>query len=118
VFTILLVSANTMAMSVRERIKEIGVLKTVGFTNGKVLAMIIAESILIAMLGGVLGSLLAFGASFGLQGVSIFFGGFSMPPTVILISLGVAFAIGLFSSVVPAYNAARIPITDALRHIG
>jgi ABC-type antimicrobial peptide transport system permease subunit len=46
------------------------------------------------------------------------FRGLSMPPAVILISLSVAFAIGLLSSVVPAYNASRVPITDALRHVG
>jgi putative ABC transport system permease protein len=118
VFTILLVSANTMAMSVRERIKEIGVLKTLGFTTGKVLTMIIAESVIIAMIGGLLGCLLAFGFCSLLTNVQIMFRGLSMPPTVILISLSVAFAIGLLSSVVPAYNASRVPITDALRHVG
>jgi putative ABC transport system permease protein len=118
VFTILLVSANTMAMSVRERIKEIGVLKTLGFTTGKVLTMIIAESVIIAMIGGLLGCLLAFGFCSLLTNVQVMFRGLSMPPTVILISLSVAFAIGLLSSVVPAYNASRVPITDALRHVG
>jgi putative ABC transport system permease protein len=118
VFTILLVSANTMAMSVRERIKEIGVLKTLGFTTGKVLAMIIAESVIIAMIGGLLGCLLAFGFCSLVTNVQIMFRGLSMPPAVILISLSVAFAIGLLSSVVPAYNASRVPITDALRHVG
>jgi len=119
VFTILLVSANTMAMSVRERIKEIGVLRTLGFTTDKVLAMIIAEAVIIAMLGGLLGCLMAFGVV-NLMGsiFQVMFGTLRMPPVVLLISLGVAFAIGLLSSVVPAYNASRIPITDALRHVG
>lgn len=119
VFTILLVSANTMAMSVRERIKEIGVLRTLGFTTGKVLAMIIAESVIIAMIGGLLGCTLAFGMC-QLMGSAfqVMFGSLKMPPVVLLISLGVAFAIGLLSSVVPAYNASRIPITEALRHVG
>ncbi len=119
VFTILLVSANTMAMSVRERIKEIGVLRTLGFTTEKVLAMIIAEAVIIAMLGGLLGCLMAF-AMVQLMGSAfqVMFGALRMPPVVLLISLGVAFAIGLLSSVVPAYNASRVPITDALRHVG
>jgi len=119
VFTILLVSANTMAMSVRERIKEIGVLRTLGFTTDKVLAMIIAEAVIIAMLGGLLGCLMAF-ALVQLMGSAfqVMFGTLRMPPVVLLISLGVAFAIGLLSSVVPAYNASRVPITDALRHVG
>jgi putative ABC transport system permease protein len=118
VFTILLVSANTMAMSVRERIKEIGVLKTLGFTTGKVLTMIISEAVIIAMIGGLFGCALAFAFCKVLSNIPIMFNGLSMPPSVLLISLSVAFAIGLLSSVVPAYSASRVPITDALRHVG
>jgi putative ABC transport system permease protein len=118
VFTILLVSANTMAMSVRERVKEIGVLKTLGFTRSKVLAMIVAESVIIALLGGLLGCALAYGVCLGLSGVQIMFGGFTMPPVVLAISLLVAFTIGLVSSAIPAWNASRVPITEALRHVG
>ncbi|MGH9610749.1 MAG: ABC transporter permease, partial [Bryobacteraceae bacterium] len=58
-FTILLVSGNTMAMSVRERIKEVGVLKTLGFTNGGVLSIIIGEAVAIAIIGGIIGLLFA-----------------------------------------------------------
>ncbi|MBL8231878.1 MAG: FtsX-like permease family protein, partial [Bryobacterales bacterium] len=54
-FTVLLVSGNTMAMSVRERVKEVGVLKTLGFTNGKVLSILLGESIVISILGGSIG---------------------------------------------------------------
>ena len=118
VFTILLVSANTMAISVRERIKEIGVLKTLGFTTGKVLTMIISEAVIIAMIGGLFGCALAFAFCKVLSNIPIMFNGLSMPPSVLLISLSVAFAIGLLSSVVPAYSASRVPITDALRHVG
>jgi len=119
-FTILLVSANTMAMSVRERIKEIGVLKTLGFTTPQVLTMIIAESVIIAMLGGVIGCLLAYAVSQGVSRMSLPFlpFGLPMPPAVVLISLAVTLAIGFFSSVFPAFNASRVPITDALRHTG
>jgi putative ABC transport system permease protein len=118
VFTILLVSANTMAMSVRERIKEVGVLKTVGFTNGKILAMIVAESVIIALVGGFLGCLLAFLASLGLRNVQLLFGGFQMPPVVLGISMATSAAIGLLSSIIPAMSASRVPITESLRHIG
>ena len=122
VFTILLVSSNTMAMSVRERIREIGVLKTLGFTTGKVLSMIIAESILIAMVGGAIGSILAFSVCQILNKIPsvrlVLFAGLIMPPSVLLISLSVAFAVGFLSSVFPAWNASRVPITDALRHAG
>jgi len=118
VFTILLVSANTMAMSVRERVKEIGVLKTLGFTRGNVLTMIVAESVIIAMLGGFLGCVLAYVVCLGLTDIQIMFGGLTMPPVVLAISLLVAFAIGLLSSAIPAWHASRLPITEALRHVG
>jgi putative ABC transport system permease protein len=54
-FTILLVTANTMAMSVRERIREVGVLKTLGYTNGSVLGIILGEAAVLSLLGGLLG---------------------------------------------------------------
>ncbi len=120
VFTILLVSANTMAMSVRERIKEIGVLKTLGFTTGKVLSMIIAESVMIAMLSGLIGCFLAYLICLGVSQYleAILPMGLPLPPAVVGVSLLVAFAIGFISSVVPALNASRVPITEALRHVG
>lgn len=117
VFTILLVAANTMAMSVRERIMEIGVLKTLGFTTGKVLGMIMAESILISLAGGLIGCGLAFAASATLGQVQIMFAGLSLPPVVVLISLSVALAIGILSSLVPGLGATRLSITEALRHM-
>jgi putative ABC transport system permease protein len=120
VFTILLVSGNTMAMSVRERIKEIGVLKTLGFTNSKVLTMIVAESVIIALLGGAVGCLLAFGVSvaLGKAQLALLPLGLPLPPVVLMISLTISLAIGLLSSLIPAANASRIPITEALRHLG
>ena len=54
-FTILLVSANTIAMSVRERVREVGVLKTLGFTRGAILGIILGEAVAISLIGGVLG---------------------------------------------------------------
>ncbi|MBI3664653.1 MAG: FtsX-like permease family protein, partial [Acidobacteria bacterium] len=118
-FAILLVAANTMAMSVRERIKEVGVLKTLGFTTGKVLTMIVAEAVIIAMIGGVLGCLLAVGLMGWAAKMPLIFGaGIRMPAAAAAINLVVALLIGLASSVVPAWNAARLPIADALRHTG
>jgi putative ABC transport system permease protein len=122
-FTILLVSGNTMAMSVRERIREVGIFKTLGFTKEAILGMIIGEAIVIALIGGVIGLLLAsflavgVGHSAGRYGI----GGLqhmSLAPITILISLGVAVAIGFISSFVPAWNAARTNILDSLRYTG
>ena len=119
VFTILLVSGNTVAMSVRERIQEIGVLKTLGFTSATVLSMIIAEAVLIAFVGGVLGTALTYMVT-GLATEMLvgFFEGLIMPWWGVFFCLGVALLIGLFSSIVPAIIAARTRVTDALRHAG
>ena len=121
-FTILLVSGNTIAMSVRERIKEVGVLKTLGFTNDTILGIIIGEAITISVIGGVIGLILA-------SGLTIFVGkagqafvgqlhGLSITWPTALIALAVAVFIGLVSSFIPAWNAARTNILDSLRYTG
>ena len=121
-FTILLVSGNTMAMSVRERIKEVGVLKTLGFNNDAILGMIIGEALSISLIGGIIGLAMA-----GI--LSIFVGhaaGDTLPqlhdmnvtPLTALVGLGVAAFIGIISSFVPALNAARTNILDSLRFSG
>lgn len=121
-FTILLVSGNTMAMSVRERIKEVGVLKTLGFTNNAILGIIIGEAASIALIGGMAGVVLA-------SGVTVIVGGFAgnfnaqlngltVTPVVALICLAVALLIGVVSSFIPAFNAARTSILDSLRYAG
>jgi putative ABC transport system permease protein len=121
-FTILLVSGNTMAMSVRERIKEVGVLKTLGFTNNAILGIIIGEAATIALIGGIVGVLLAsvvtivvgnFAANFNAQ-----LNNLTVTPIVALICLGVALSIGVISSFIPAFNAARTNILDSLRYAG
>jgi putative ABC transport system permease protein len=121
-FTILLVSGNTMAMSVRERIKEVGVLKTLGFTNNAILWIIISEAATIAVIGGVIGLLLAgfLTAVVGRAGeaFSTQLHGLSVSLAVALICLGVALFIGVVSSFVPAFNAARTNILDSLRYSG
>ncbi len=121
-FTILLVSGNTMAMSVRERIKEVGVLKTLGFTNGAILGMIIGEALCIALAGGVLGLLLAAFITAGVTkagaAAMLQINALTITPFTIVLSLGVALLIGFISSFVPAWNAARTNILDSLRYTG
>jgi putative ABC transport system permease protein len=119
-FTILLVSANTISMSVRERIREVGILKTLGFTPGAILGLILGESAVIALIGGAIGCFFAAGLC---SLVSHGPGGDFMPalhtlavtPPVGLICLAGALAIGLVSSFIPAWNASRTSILDALR---
>lgn len=117
-FTVLLVSANTMAMSVRERVREVGVLKTLGFTPGAVLGLILGEACLISLGGGAIGFLIS---SFLMRGISKSpFGGFLPPlplfePGVALTCLATAAVIGMMSSMMPAWGASRLSIVQALR---
>jgi putative ABC transport system permease protein len=121
VFTIMLVSANTMAMSVRSRTREVAVLKTLGFTRRRVLSMFVGESVALAIAGGVLGILTAVPVIWFLTRSFIALG---VPlamkingPTAGL-SLGVALTLGLVSGYLPALSASRKDIVDGLRHIG
>lgn len=121
-FTILLVSGNTMAMSVRERIKEVGVLKTLGFTTGKILSIIIGEAVAIALIGGVVGlvisSVLMVGVGHAAAGILPQLRGLALTWVTGGLSLAVAVLVGLISSFVPAWNAARTNILDSLRYAG
>ncbi|HTS50183.1 MAG TPA: FtsX-like permease family protein [Bryobacteraceae bacterium] len=122
-FTILLVSANTISMSVRERIREVGILKTLGFTPGAILGIVLGESAIICLAGGALGCLLAAGLC---AAVSHSPGADMMPamhnlavtPPVALVCLAGALLIGLVSSFVPAWSASRTSILDSLRYAG
>jgi putative ABC transport system permease protein len=121
-FTILLVSGNTMAMSVRERVKEVGVLKTLGYTNGTILNIMIGEAITISVIGGAIGLLLASFLAVMVAKVGGAMVGqlqhLSMTPGTALIAMAIAVLIGLVSSFFPAWNAARTDILDSLRYTG
>jgi putative ABC transport system permease protein len=117
-FTILLVSGNTMAMAVRERVREVGVLKTLGYTNGIVLMMLVGEAVMIALIGGALGVLLASGLCALLRSMPSTFVNMSLiavPPSVVGACLLIAVTIGLLSSIVPAWIASRRSIVEALK---
>jgi putative ABC transport system permease protein len=117
-FTILLVSANTMAMSVRERVREVGVLKTLGFARSEILTMILGEALAISIGGGLIGYLLSAVLMRGVVHSPI--GGFL--PTLPFIEFGVGAAciatagfVGMISAMVPAFGASRLSIVEALR---
>lgn len=124
-FTILLVTANTMSMAVRERRTEIGVLKTLGFSSGQVMGLIVSEAVWLGVLGGVVG----IGGSQGIMwalthapGVSDMLSGvglseLNLQPLVALLGFGVALFLGLAAGFVPAMVAYRSRITDALRTV-
>lgn len=116
--TVLLVSANTMAMSVRERVGEVGILKTLGFTREVILWMIVGESIVLAMLGGAIGFGIAQGIILVLRKLPVMFvnlSRLSISPGVAMAGLLLAALVGVFSSVLPAWGASRRNIIDCLR---
>jgi putative ABC transport system permease protein len=115
-FTMLLVTANTMAQSVRERTNEIGVLKTLGFTNAGVLGMVLAESVLVTVIGGAIG--LAAAWWLGVQFEPVFrqyLPGFQVPRDAVAMGVVYMFVLGLVAGAVPAAQAMRLRIVEALR---
>jgi putative ABC transport system permease protein len=118
VFTILLVSANTLAMSIRERTREVAVLKTLGFTRNSILGLFVGEAVSLALVGGLIGSLLAFVVVKAMASQGGMFTGMKVTPITILAALLIAAVVGFASSFVPSYHAAKVNIVDGLRHIG
>jgi putative ABC transport system permease protein len=113
-----LVAASTMAQSVRERTSELAVLKTLGFSDTAILALVLCESLFIALTGGVLG--------LGLAWVIITFGGdptrgmlpvFMLPARDVGLGIGLMILMGILAGVIPALAAMRLRITDALRRV-
>lgn len=118
-FSMLMVSANTVAMSVRERTGEIGVLKTLGFQPSSVLGIVLGEAMLISLAGGAFGTLLTVLVTNVMADVNVqFFTGFRLPPWGILVCFATAILLSVGSSIIPATIAARTNIVDALRHTG
>ena len=116
-FTILLVAGNTVAQSVRERTGELGVLKAMGFTNAQVLALVLGESCLLAVLGGGLGLglaclLISRGDPTGGMLPLFFF-----PTLEVLKGAALSVALGFVAGVFPALQAMRLRVADALRRM-
>lgn len=117
-FTLLLVTGNTMAISIRERTGELAVLKAIGFSGRFVLLFVLAESLVIALIGGLLG--------LGLAMLAIPFVGAKLngmlPPLLLsttLLGLGLLFAVfvGVVSGLLPGIGAMRLRVVDALRRV-
>ncbi|MBJ6984963.1 ABC transporter permease [Luteimonas sp. MC1750] len=114
-FTLLLLTGNTMAQAVRERTSELAVLKTIGFTSTSVLMMVLAESMLMVVIGGVLG--LGLAAVIGKAATAASGGLVNLPPVGLeswLLGLALMLAIGLLVGALPAIRAMRLNIVDAL----
>jgi len=116
-FTILLVAGNTMSQSVRERTGELGVLKALGFTSSQALSLVLAESCVLALLGGGLG--LALGWLLIARGDPT--GGmlplFHFPPADVAVGAGLSLALGVVAGIFPALQAMRLRVADALRRM-
>ncbi|MGA8074650.1 MAG: FtsX-like permease family protein [Candidatus Acidiferrales bacterium] len=117
-FTLLLVTGNTMAIAVRERTAELAVLKAVGFSDRAVLLMVLAESILISVIGGGLGLLFA---ALAVPVIASALNGL-LPDLVVsyvtlLAGVGFALGVGALSGLVPAIGAMRLRVVDALRRV-
>jgi len=120
VFATLLVSANTMAMSIRERTREVAALKTLGFTRANVLGLFVSEAVALSLAGGFIGAgmgwLMIFGLTHSPQFVSFF--PLQVTPAIWLAAMLTAGLVGLLSAALPSYHASQINIVDGLRHIG
>jgi putative ABC transport system permease protein len=117
-FTIMLVSANAVAMAVRERTREMAILRTLGYRQSEILQLVIGEAILISFLGGILGLLLGWALSIVVENVGALFGLQALKWQAALIVLSAAVAVGIVASLVPALIAARKNIVESLRFTG
>ncbi len=116
-FTLLLVTGNTMAITVRERVRELAVLKAVGYSDRFVLLLVMAETMVIAGVGGGFG--LALAKLFTLRGDPTrgLLPFFYLPPDAIILGVVLALAVGLMAGVLPALTAMRLRVVDALRRV-
>jgi putative ABC transport system permease protein len=114
-FTLLLVTGNTIAQSVRERTSELAVLKTVGFSNERTLLLVLAESTLIAVIGGGLGLTIGWLAVAAGDPTNGFLPIFYFPTRDLIFGVIFVFLLGLVAGILPAVQAMRLRIVDALR---
>jgi putative ABC transport system permease protein len=118
-FATLLVSANTIAMSIRERTREVAVLKTLGFTRRGVLGLFVSEAVALSLAGGLIGVSMAKAMVFAIsQAPQLTFFPLTMTPAIFIFALLISGVVGLLSAAVPSYHASQINIVDGLRHIG
>jgi putative ABC transport system permease protein len=120
VFASLLVSANTMAMSIRERTREVAVLKTLGFTKRVVLALFVGEAVVVAALAGVIGISLGSALMYavGHNPNLGFFQGISVNAVTMALALLLSGTVGFVAALFPSYHASQVDIVEGLRYIG
>ena len=114
-FSILLVAANTMSQAVRERTNELAVLKTLGFSNGLVLILVLGESLFMALLGGGIALALAWVLISRGSLNNAFLPVFLLRSREVIIGVVLCFLLGSLAGALPAASAMRLRVTDALR---
>ncbi len=114
------VMMNSQLMAVMERTREIGVLRAVGWTNRRVLRMILGESLLVGLAGGVIGTLMGWGMMVVSSDVMSFFGASTadIRPGILLQAFATVVVLGLAGGAYPAWRASRLPPVEALRYEG
>jgi putative ABC transport system permease protein len=110
-FALLFLTGNTMMQSVRERVPELAVLKTLGFSNGKIFALVVVESLALCVVAALLGLFLA---RIGFLFIGAIFGFLSMPLIVVAAGLALATGLAIVSGIPPAWRTSRINVVDAL----
>lgn len=116
---IMLILANTIIMSARERIREYAVLKTIGFGNGTIASLIAGESLLIALIGGLIGLGLSLPVIDGFgQAFPTMFPVFKLEVSTMLIAMGFSLFVGIAAAIFPAVQSSKMSIVDGLRQIG
>ncbi|HXZ79857.1 MAG TPA: FtsX-like permease family protein [Terriglobales bacterium] len=121
VFAILLVSANTMAMSIRERTREVAILRTLGFTRQTILSLFVGEAMFLSLLGGVLGVMIGSVLVKAVTKSPMAIGvgtGMRVTPLTMLAALLLAALVGLISAFLPSYRASRMNISEGMRFLG
>ncbi len=117
-FTLLLVTGNTMAISVRERTGELAILKAIGFKNVSVLFLVLSEAVTIALVGAVLGLVLAFLAIPALSAaLSGLLPNLVLPKSAMAGGIGFALMVGVASGLLPGIGAMRLRVVNALRRV-
>jgi putative ABC transport system permease protein len=123
-FAVTLIVANTVAMSARERVTEIAVMRTLGFGRGHILGFILSESVLMSLLGGCLGVLLAkfvfvpmLLAVGDKTSISIWLTNFRVSPQTLALAFGVSVGVGILAGFAPAIQSSRLKIVDGLRQV-
>ena len=121
IISILFITANTMAMAARDRTREVAVLRTLGFQRGQVTSMVLFESLLVGILGALLGAglggFLVSGIAKVMENIFPVFGTMQASPSILGIALAIGLVIGLISGVIPAFAASGRTIVDGLRRV-